>query len=218
VAVSPTVSVVIPTLGRPTLAATLESCAGADEVVVVLDTARGCYELPCELPPNAVYAEGSFGVTGGHAGRVHGIGLATSTHLAFMDDDDVYTPGAFDVMRDAACYLPVLFRMEHYQHGILWRDPVIRFGNVSTQMVLVPNEPKFLGHWTPHMPGLPQPGGDYTFVRGCVENMGGVVWREEIVSVLRPSEPPGYSGGEELPRISDVTPAQAGVSRSGVTA
>jgi hypothetical protein len=82
VAVSPTVSVVIPTLGRPTLAATLESCAGADEVVVVLDTARGCHELPCELPPNAVYAEGSFGVTGGHAGRVHGIGLATSTHLA----------------------------------------------------------------------------------------------------------------------------------------
>jgi hypothetical protein len=68
------------------------------------------------------------------------------------------------------------------------------------------------------MPGLPQPGGDYTFVRGCVEKMGGVVWREEIVSVLRPSEPPGYSGGEELPRISDVTPAQAGVSRSGVAA
>jgi hypothetical protein len=213
-----TVSVVIPTLGRPTLTATLASCAGADEVVVVLDTARGCHELPCELPANAVYAEGSFGVIGGHAGRVHGMSLATSTHLALMDDDDVYVPGAFDLMRDAACDLPVLFRMEHYLHGVLWRDRVVRFGNVSTQMVLVPNAPEFFGEWTPHMPGLPQPGGDYTFIRGCVEKMGGVVWREEIVSVLRPSEPPGYSGGE-LPRlIDDMAPAQAGVSRSGAAA
>lgn len=185
-----TISVVIPTLGRPSLAATLESCAGADEVIVVLDTSRGATResLP-PMPPDSIFTEGAFGVTGGHAGRVHGIRCATGTHLAFMDDDDVYAPGAFDAMRDAACDAPVIFRMDHYTHGVLWWEPVIRFGNVSTQQYLIPNEPAKLGNWTPHAPGLPEPGGDYTFIKECSENFGGVVWRDEIVSVLRPHVP-----------------------------
>ena len=182
-------SIVIPTLGRPSLVATLASCADADEIVVVLDTARGCTELPCDLPANAVFTEGNFGVTGGHAGRVHGISLATGTHLAFMDDDDVYCPGVFDLMRDAACNLPVIFRMDHYSHGILWREPVLRFGNVSTQMYLVPNDPEYLGSWAPHIPGLPEPGGDYTFMAETVEKMGGPLWSEAITAVLRPELP-----------------------------
>jgi hypothetical protein len=180
-------SVVIPTLGRATLADTLESCADADEIVVVLDTARGG-RMPCALPDNAVFAEGDFGVTGGHAGRAYGATLATGTHLAFMDDDDVYTDGAICLMRDAACDRPVIFKMAHYQHGILWREPEVRFGNVSTQMFMVPNDPSKFGVWDPHMPGLPQPGGDYTFLKGCCERMGAPVWRDELVAVLRPSE------------------------------
>jgi GT2 family glycosyltransferase len=191
-------SIVIPTLGRATLEQTLASCAEADEIVVVLDTARGG-TLPCDLPPNAVFAEGHFGVTGGHAGRVHGIGLATGTHLAFFDDDDVYAPGAIALMREAACDLPVIFRMDHYAHGILWRDRELRFGNVSTQMYVVPNDPARLGTWEPHAPGLKEPGGDYTFIAGCVEKMGGPVWREEIIAVIRPHE---YRG----PSITIVTP------------
>jgi hypothetical protein len=189
-------SVVIPTLGRPSLADTLASCADADEIVVVLDTARGTVELPCPLPPNAVFAEGSFGVTGGHAGRVHGIGLATGTHLAFMDDDDIYLPDAIDLMRTHACDRPVIFRMDHYNHGILWRDRTLEFGNVSTQMYVVPNDPGRLGSWEPHVPGLKEPGGDYTFIASTVEKMGDPVWREEIVAKLRPS----------LPTVAIVTP------------
>lgn len=180
-------SVVIPTLGRPTLKDTLASCADADEIVVVLDTARGG-TLPCELPGNAVFAQGDFGVTGGHAGRAHGITLTTGTHLAFFDDDDVYTPGAMDVLRGAACDRPVVFKMDHYAHGILWRAPVVEFGNVSTQMFMVPNDPSRFGVWDPHIPGLREPGGDYTFLKGCVERMGEPVWRDELVAVLRPSE------------------------------
>lgn len=180
-------SVVIPTLGRPSLEQTLASCADADEIVVVLDTVRGCTELPCKLPPNAVFAEGSFGVTGGHAGRAHGITLATGTHLAFFDDDDVYKPGAIDLLRGAACDRPVVFRMDHYAHGILWRDKEVRFGNVSTQMFMIPNDPARFGVWDPHVPGLKEPGGDYTFLKGCVEKMGDPVWREEVIAVLRPS-------------------------------
>jgi glycosyltransferase involved in cell wall biosynthesis len=179
-------SIVIPTLGRASLKAALESCKDADEIVVVLDTSRGTTELPCELPPNAVLHSGHFGVTGGHAGRQKGIELATGTHLAFFDDDDVYLPGAVKLMREAACDVPVIFRMDHYELGILWREPEIYFGNVSTQMYVVPNDPSRLGAWAPIAPHLPQPGGDCTFIKETVEKMGGVVWREEITSVLRP--------------------------------
>src|SRR5574337_65474 len=182
-------SIVIPTLGRASLKAALESCKDADEIVVVLDTSRGPTEVPCELPPNAVLHVGHFGVTGGHAGRLHGMQNATGTHLAFFDDDDVYTPGAIEVMRTAAEDVPTIFRMDHYSLGVLWRDPEIRFGNVSTQMYVVPNKPEMFGAWTPVAPHLPQPGGDYTFIKETCEKMGGPVWREEIIAVLRPSSP-----------------------------
>jgi GT2 family glycosyltransferase len=145
--------------------------------------------LDCDLPPHATFSEGNWGVTGGHAGRVQGIARATGTHLAFMDDDDVYTPGAVEVMREAACGVPVIFRMDHPRHGIIWREREIWFGNVSTQMYVVPNDPARLGTWTPHMPGLKEPGGDFTFIRETAENYGGeVVWREEVTSVIRPHE------------------------------
>ncbi len=182
-----TLSVIIPTLGRESLKQTLESCADADEIVVVLDKARGAKELPCELPSNAIYAEGTFGVTGGHAGRSHGVTLASSSHLAFFDDDDVYADGAISLMRDAACERPVIFRMDDWQHGVIWRTPHLYFGNVSTQMYVVPNDPDNLGSWEPHAPGLPQPGGDYTFIVGTCMKMGEPIWREEITSVLRPN-------------------------------
>jgi glycosyltransferase involved in cell wall biosynthesis len=182
-----TLSIVIPTLGRPSLERALRSCADADEIVVVLDTARGCTELPCVLPSNAVFVSGSFGVTGGHAGRQEGIQHASGTHLAFFDDDDVYVPGAVDLMRETACDVPVIFRMDDYYHGIIWSQPQLAFGNVSTQMYVVPNWPDVLGTWEPHAPGLPQPGGDFTFITETVEMMGGPVWREEVIAVLRPS-------------------------------
>jgi len=163
-----------------------------------LDKARGVTELTCRLTSNARLIEGSWGVTGGHAGRVEGIKQATGTHLAFMDDDDEYTPGAMQLMREAACDVPVIFRMAHYTHGVLWRNKRVQFGNVSTQMYLVPNDPERLGTWEPYAPGLAEPGGDFTFMRQCVDKMGEPVWREEVIAILRP-----YLHG---PSITIVTP------------
>ena len=117
-----------------------------------------------------------------------GYNCATGTHLAFMDDDDVYTPGAIATMRNAAADVPVIFRMDDPLHGVIWKEPEIKWANVSTQMYVVPNVPEKLGSWTPHMPGLKCPGGDFTFIKETVENFGGVIWREEVTSVIRPAK------------------------------
>jgi glycosyltransferase involved in cell wall biosynthesis len=187
-------SIVVPTLGRPTLERTLDSIApqlgSDDEVVVVadgagdaaavrlaverLDDPRCSFELCSESAPGI-----------GCAPRRCGIARACGTQLAFMDDDDVYEPGALELMRSAACARPVIFRMDASAvgHGILWQEPVLSYANVSTVMFLVPNEPARLGEWAPH---FGPDGSDFTFITGCCERMGEPVWREEIVATARP--------------------------------
>lgn len=175
---NPTISVIIPTIGRDSLARAVKSCAGADEVIVVYDRAHPDAVRP-PVPINGQVHGGDHGYTA----RTRGIRLATGTHLAFIDDDDWYLPDAFTVMREHAHPdRPVIFRMRHPHGGIIWREPVLEFGNVSTQMFLVPNRPARLGEWEPHNPALVMPGGDYTFIRGCVERMGDPVWRPEMVA------------------------------------
>lgn len=187
-------SVIIPSVGRASLAEALSSCADADEIVVVADEANDPVSLPV-LPPNAVLCFVRGG-DHGYTARTRGMEVATGTHLAFLDDDDIYTPDAISLLKQHACDRPVVFRMDHYRHGILWREPVLEFGNVSTQMFVVPNVPEKLGVWAPHMPGLAEPGGDYTFLAGCAANMGDPVWREELVAILRP----------DFPAVTVVTP------------
>ena len=157
-------SVIIPTIGRDSLAAAVDSASGADEVIVI------------ENHDN----------DHGYGARMRGMAQASGTHLAFLDDDDVYAPGAIDVMRACHADRPVIFRMDHPRHGIMWREPKLEFGNVGTPMFLVPNKPEQLGVWEPHMPGLKEPGGDFTFIRGCCDVMGEPIWREEVICIVKP--------------------------------
>lgn len=187
-------SVIVPTVGRWTLERTLASCADADEIVLVVDDAVADGWEPEGLARNVV-VDRVVGGDHGYTARTRGMALATGTHLAFLDDDDVYAPGAVALIRAVAGEVPIVFRMAHPEHGVLWRDPVLRFGNVGTPMFVVPNDPARLGVWAPHAPGLPEPGGDFTFLAGCCERMGAPVWREEVVAVIRP-----------LPSVAIVTP------------
>jgi GT2 family glycosyltransferase len=187
------VSVIIPSIGRESLTAAIASCEGADEIIVVFDNAHTGIGAARSDDPRMKFVE-VFGGDHGYTARTRGMELATSTHLAFLDDDDVYTPGAIDLMRSVApINMPVIFRMDHPQHGILWRGPVLEFGNVGTPMFLVPNDPARLGVWAPHAPGLPEPGGDFTFITGCVEAMGEPIWRDEVTSIVRPDRGPSIA-------------------------
>lgn len=157
---------IVPTIGRDTLQRTLDSCAAADEVIVVENQ------------------DGDHG----YRARTAGMARAKGTHLAFLDDDDVYADGAVDLMREAACRQPVIFRMRDARTGgLTWNQPELRFGNVGTPMFLVPRKPSKLGVWEPHNPFLRRPGGDFVFIKTTCDLMGEPVWRDEVVAVIRPA-------------------------------
>jgi len=190
-------SIIVPTLGRPTLHATLHSIATqldwCDQVIVVADPEGDVNQATATLNRVAgadrrwVYAEAeSDGAGVGGAQRTLGMTFATGTHLAFIDDDDTYRRGALDLIRDAACDRPVIFRMQHPRLNAVPTAPRLAYGDVGTPCFVVPNERDALGEWVAHLPG--GSGADFTFIAGCVERMGEPVWRNEVIATVRPHE------------------------------
>ena len=127
------ISVIIPTLNRPTLEATLASCKDATQVVLMPDP-RG--------------EEGAYGH--GLRNRCLDEGLATGDWLVSIDDDDEFLPGAFEAMRAAVAEHPgrwFIFKMtfgdgSHYPGVTVWDRPQVRVGNVGTPMILAPASAK----------------------------------------------------------------------------
>jgi len=129
---APTFSIVVPTLGRESLKRTIASIAGqlrsGDEILV-----------ECLVTND-----------GGNAARQRGIEAATSSHIIFCDDDDVFVPGAIGVMRRFAAEHPRaigIFRRGFNAGPPQWREPILRAGNVQSQGFLVPNVKGKLGVW-----------------------------------------------------------------------
>jgi glycosyltransferase involved in cell wall biosynthesis len=160
-------SIIIPTVGRRSLRGTLDSVAEqlepGDEVHVLCSDA------------------GDYGC----AARRTMIERAQGTHLLFIDDDDQYAREALSRMRAFAAGAPQrigVFRMRYDNGLVLWRDPVLRLGNVSTQMLCVPNLGGRLGQWLDE----DNPGhGDFAFLRSTAELQGAPVFRREIVAFYR---------------------------------
>jgi glycosyltransferase involved in cell wall biosynthesis len=210
-------SIIVPTLGRPTLERTLASIAPQlgpeDEVIVVADAhgdvGRARRAVASFSDPRWRLERCDRSAPGpGNAQRQHGIETALGTHLLFMDDDDVYTPGALRLMRGSAGETPAIFRMDGRAVGlsVLWFHPVLMYAHVGTPMFIVPNDPARLGEWKPH---LESDGGDFTFITGCCERMGEPVWREEIVAIVRPDgpTPSAPARSRRAPRLASPAPA-----------
>lgn len=199
---TPRLSIIVPTLGRETLRTTLDSIAPQlgkhDEVILIADTG-GNTDMTRRLVVDHFntcawrYAEIAGDDEHGYAQRRYGMLLAKGTHLAFMDDDDVYEPDALRLMRIGAAVnpgRPVIFRMQHPRLDPVWREPILEYGNVGTPMFVVPNQQEQLGEWGPYLHGA---GGDYAFIRGCVDRIGEPVWRPEVIATVRPHETDGQS-------------------------
>lgn len=194
-----TFSVIIPTIGRPTLKRTLDSLVAAgigphDEVIVVGDGPQPAAREIVERQQNAVvrYIDGERTEAFGGRQRNLGMSLATKSHLAFIDDDDEYVSCALYWMRDEAEEHPGKFIMfkeqEHWtrnrlhQWDVIWRSKTVEHGNVGTQMIVVPNIKPCLGYWPDHR------GSDFGFIRSTLDKWPGgnygVVWIDRVIAYL----------------------------------
>ena len=117
----------------------------------------------------------------GNMQRNQGILFAQGKYILFMDDDDAYAPGAFDSIRSLLDFSSLnLFRMIHNKIiGIIWRSKQVQLGNVSSQIIVVPNEFSKLSKWQSLYEG------DFLFARDCEASFGNVNWCEPIISMYR---------------------------------
>lgn len=199
-------SIVVPTLNRPTLSATLSSFGpagilGTDEVIVVWGDGSDPSEavarvsLPCRT--RVVYARADR-PDYGNTQKTAGIREATGTHVCFMDDDDVYNPDALTKIRQALAVSPTLphvFRVslppdEAGRRVTVWHDRKIRYTNVSTLGIVVPNESR-IPSWPKRKPNgyltrWGNSGNDAEFALECEKIWGRFVFREEVVATARP--------------------------------
>ena len=186
----PTLTVVIPTIGRRTLARTLASIRSqallaGDEVLLVCDgdfpDSRRVWS-ESGLAGRMLWIDGGPSRDWGMTARTRGIEQAVGEWLLFMDDDDVYLPGAFAAIRQAlflAPRRPHLFRMRsvHARGGLIWGHREVKCGNVSTQCFGVPNDHARMGRWSPRYEG------DYDFIASTLLHYAeGPVWREEVIA------------------------------------
>jgi glycosyltransferase involved in cell wall biosynthesis len=171
---SPTFSVIVPTIGRRSLAATLASIAEqiepGDEILVL-----------CNRDDDY-----------GNQARQSLLERARGSHLVFMDDDDQFARGAFATMRRFAREHPGrigIFRMRFLDGRVLWKEPELRRTNVGSLMYCVPNVPEKLGRWTDSSEVYREQRrgdyGDFVFISETAALQGEPVFRPEVVAHIR---------------------------------
>ena len=176
---SPSISFIVPTTGRDTLAATLASIDqwAGDELLVIQHD-----------PPARNY---------GASERHEGTERATKDYLAYLDDDNIYVPGHRAIMAQAIhdsrikfpeAPHPILFRVQYPNGQIIWRKPWIKNGNIDTQMILVPNLKEKLTPWNqPHPPASRMRWSccDYYFVsRWHWSGKRSIFWCPQIIALM----------------------------------
>lgn len=183
------ISIIIATIGRPSLRTTLLSLQGhlkqMDEVLVMGDgDPAGAADMLAEsgLPGRYIPVDGPNN-NFGHTPRNIGMELAQGTHLMFIDDDDFYLSFAMDDVRRAIRKnpdRPLIFKMLRPGpkfRDMLWTTREVREGNVSTQMIVAPNIPEKLGQWGNRYQG------DFDFIESTLKHYpAGPVWREEVLA------------------------------------
>lgn len=201
----PSISVVVPTIGRPSLLPALRSIASQmgpdDEVLVSGDGPQPlAREMASSFGPRFRYMESDTrAYDWGATPRNAALDVAAGDAVAFMDDDDVYLPGAFEAMRrglEENPGRPLVFMMRH-RGRLIWQRPELFSGNVSSQMFAVPNVPGRVGRWTTRYEG------DFDFIASTLSLYpeGSVVFREEVIAELTEhATPDGADPGPEPAR------------------
>ena len=161
-----TLSIVIPTNGRPSLTHTLNSVAtqlaDGDEILVIRND-------------HAPW---------GHKTRNHATRRARGSHLLFIDDDDRYLQGALDLIRGWITDTPDrvhLYAMAYTDGRVVTPAWPLQIGYVSTQMMCVPRVKGKLGRWGDRYEG------DYDFIATTMQLRGDQpVLHTDVVALIGP--------------------------------
>lgn len=140
-------AIILPTLGRATLPRAIASAMhqlDADTTIeVVGDGHRPDAEAAVDevRDPRVRYSHHSDPVSMfGNAQRNHGIARSGADWIMHLDDDDKLLDGAVAaVRRNMRFHKPLVFRMLHYGK-VLWREPVMQFGNVGGAQLACPRD------------------------------------------------------------------------------
>lgn len=186
-------SVITPTICRPSLSRTVASIlpqlGSHDEHIIVSDGEMEQWVTGFDHA--RLFSTARIGGYGA-AQRDEGIRAARGDYLVFVDDDDVLADGALDMARPIVENNPtalLLFRCEFNGYNVfpdgtlLWRDPQIRDGNVSTSMIVAPkmaNTPSWCKH------GLRRYNCDLYWIMEMAAVTREVVWRTEVLQRTRP--------------------------------
>lgn len=208
---SPLLSIIVPTIGRPTLERALRSLlwqeghALAWEAVIVGDSYRegggGDFRAALDGVPARLaaldggrtdrlrYVEHDGGVHAwGQPQRNHGATVARGRWLAWLGDDDLYLRGAFEAMGAvlaSAEPIPHLFRWISPWKAVYWhtRGYVGEApGHIDAECIVTPNDPDRLGTWTNRYQG------DWDFIVETIRRYGGqTAWCDPIIAQAQPS-------------------------------
>lgn len=192
---------VVPTVGRPWLARTLDSLdrqrtsLQGVQVLVVGDSHGGrtahlewAKTETLRRGPRYRWLEHDGGEHAwGQPQRQYGMQQAAGQWVAFTADDNVLTQEAVASIWLAVATLPhkmpLLFKVRTWQAGVIWQRKEVLHGNVDADCVVVPNEPALLGSWSNKYEG------DFEFTSQTVEHYGGEVeWVDELISLARPGD------------------------------
>jgi len=196
----PALSVVIPTVGRPTLVRTLDSLDAQSEraqleVFVVADTFGGITP-DLELARHHVQSQRDSAVfhwreydgglhCWGHPQRMLGGRSATGSFVWYTQDDNAAAEGAAAAILDAIAHQshprPLFFRWLSPWRETIWRDQHLMMGNIDADCLVLPKRVAQQVTW-----GLRYEG-DYDAAVDVMRIADGEVdWDDRIISIARP--------------------------------
>lgn len=187
-----TLSVIIPTIGRPTLAEALASLVPAglsadDEVIVVCDGLElldqvGQVVQEARLPASARVLAIPRAGDHGHTPRNEAMEEARGDRIVSLDDDDLAEPGAYDRVRQLAAQhpdRPLVLRFEAQDGRVIPYGPYLLKATIGTPAFVPVNR---AGRLAPY---ASEHGGDWTHIVNTVALQGEPVFDRQIIARCR---------------------------------
>lgn len=191
------ISVITPSIGRSSLRSMLNrlkpQLQEGDEVFVIGDGPQPSDEVTVKEVDHPAIRYSHIPLTRNYGNPQRNLAIteAKGDYIFFVDDDDLPSPHALSVIRRVGAEFPgrpLMFKMMH-QNIELWKQPVVKVGQISGQMFVVPNMKERLGKWSGRYEA------DFDFITSTLalypEKDTAVVWRHENICIQ------GFMGRQE---------------------